>query len=358
LSAPGRSVGRFAAALGVILTFAFLPGSAFAAPGSDTVSWSYPGSTTGSQTVFSFTYLDKKATLQHFFLLVNGSTPSAIQWSNLAVTVNGTEVPNACLALWNGNAAGVECQFAHGTVEDGATIALYSDASPAIAPYTGGTFLTEDWNDKPASIPIAGPWVSTSPDAFRSTVLTAELTQHSVRYVTVGPKIGAWTIQGDVARDRGIQRLTVSLHGKARHVTIIVIGSTAYLHGDASALHWWGFPPSFVSRYAGRWVAIPHGSRWYPVAAVDVTLGSWAPHDVPRTQLSFVSGALGKTAMRGLRGTAPEGGVLTTYVPATGPPLPVEALEVYNNGTTHTIQFSHWNEAVNVKAPAHAVRIH
>ena len=69
--------------------------------------------------------------------------------------------------------------------------------------------------------------------------------------------------------------------------------------------------------------------------------------------------------MWGLRGTAPEGGTLTIYFFYSNPyaehlgaqPLPVDELEVGHGFATH-IAMSSWHEAVRVKAPTNAIRIH
>ena len=72
--------------------------------------------------------------------------------------------------------------------------------------------------------------------------------------------------------------------------------------------------------------------------------------DLPRTHLSLVSGMVGGRAMKGLRGTSTQGGTITTYVPESGPTLPVEAIEVEHRahaGTGHARRRSgvipeHW----------------
>jgi hypothetical protein len=196
-------------------------------------------------------------------------------------------------------------------------------------------------------------------------MLKAESAQRSVHYVTATSQVGG--SQGgvrardvaDVARDRGIQRWTVSSKsGKTGHLTIELVHSTAYVNGDAFALRWAGFgalPPN----YAGKWLSISHHSSLYPLVARNVTIGSFARGCVPGSRLSLVTGTVGGRTLRGLRGTAPEGGVLTTYVKKSGTLLPVAGIEIERGarvGLGH-VTLSDWNEPVHVQAPIHSVRV-
>lgn len=103
---------------------------------------------------------------------------------------------------------------------------------------------------------------ATSPTALRTAILKAELAKQSLHYVTATSQAGLRVRDvADVARDRGIQRFTMlSKSGKTGHLTILVVHSTAYFHGDAFALHALGFQTSFASAVAGKWISIPHDS--------------------------------------------------------------------------------------------------
>jgi hypothetical protein len=212
-----------------------------------------------------------------------------------------------------------------------------------------------------ATVSAAG--AATSPKALRAAILKAELAKHSVHYVTVSSASGGRHGREvtDVARNSGIQRISFAQKGKTGQETTIVVHSTGYLHGDAFALHAMGFPKSFVSRYAGKWLLIPHSSPLYAPLALDVTLGSFVRNGVPRGRLTLVSGTVGGEAVRGLRGTAPAtegGGTFTIYVPKSGPPLAIEGTDVGGaQSSTARVTLSHWNEPVHVHAPAHAVRV-
>lgn len=214
----------------------------------------------------------------------------------------------------------------------------------------------------PATVGAAD--AATSPKTLRAAILKAELAQHSVHYVTTTLRAGA-TKAGirardvaDVARDRGIQRWTVSSKGrKLGHIQFLVVHTTAYVRGDtAFALGWGGFP----HLHPGKWYAIPPNSQIYPLVARNVTLGSFARDVVPAHHLAVVSGTFRGRTLRSLRGWAPEGGVLTIRLRKGGLPLPVAGTEVERGievGLGH-VALSDWNEPVHLAAPTHAPPAH
>jgi hypothetical protein len=211
---------------------------------------------------------------------------------------------------------------------------------------------------------VGAAQAATSPKGLRAAILRAELAKRSVHYVSASSASGGRRGRevADVARNSGIQRISFSQHGKTGRETTLVLHSAAYLRGDAFALHEMGLPKSFASRYAGKWLLIPHSAPLYAPLAQDVTLGSFARNGVPRGRLSLVHGTIGGRAVRGLRGTAPAsegGGIFTVYVPKSGPPLTIEGTVVVRGAhpSTSHIALSHWNEQVHVRAPAHSVRV-
>jgi hypothetical protein len=193
--------------------------------------------------------------------------------------------------------------------------------------------------------------------ALRAAILKAELAKHSVRWVSFLSQGGDRMRQvTDVAKNRGIQRVTVSKGDKTGHETTLLLRSTAYLRGDAFALRDLGLSASQAARYAGKWISFHHGSTSYALLGTDLTVGSILMDDVARTHLSLVSGTVGGKAMRGLRGTSDQGGTITTYIRKSGPPLPVEVIEVEHHAHARSghSTFSRWNEPVHVSAPAHS----
>ena len=151
-------------------------------------------------------------------------------------------------------------------------------------------------------------------------------------------------------------------------MTEILVHSKAYFRGDAFA---WRVltPASVASHNAGKWVSVAPSSPEWVVVEANMTIGSFVIDEMPDTRLSLVRGTAGGRALRGLRGTGPnggvigsgpEGGTLTIYLPESGPPLPVEETEVEVAGLTPPsgrATFSRWNEPVHVQAPTHSVPV-
>ena len=199
---------------------------------------------------------------------------------------------------------------------------------------------------------------ATSPAALREAILRAVSAEHSVRYVTVSSSSGVrLTMVCDVDTGRGIQRVTLTKSGSTGHVTTLVLGSNAYIRGDAFGLRtYMRFPASIASRYAGRWISVPPSSPLHAPVAVDATYGSFISHALPEGNLSLVSGTVGGRRVVGLRGKAPEGGTLILYVRASGSRLPLEGKEVARSATG-LVTMSRWNESVRLPKPAHAILI-
>ena len=197
-------------------------------------------------------------------------------------------------------------------------------------------------------------------------MLKAASAKHSVHYVSTlaGSYKGQpqrLTQVADVAAGRGIQRITISRGGKTGTVTIRVVNSTAYLRGDAFALHtYMGLRTSQAVGLAGRWISIPHRSPAYGPIAADVTFGSFIRYLLPQHQLSLVHGTVGGTKVTGVHGTARLEGIsetLTVYAPTGTKPLPIAVTYVVHgpNGGTGTTSISRWNEPLRVTAPTHAI---
>jgi hypothetical protein len=350
-------LARVVAALAMFLTFAFLPARAVAAPSNVGVLWLYTG-LPGSATVITFPYQDSASSLQDFTFQVTGSTPSTYQWTNLAVRVNGTPIPNPCVPL-TGATGGIDCQFANGAVNDGDSITLSSDAIPSIPLSTGGTLFVQDWLNEGTSINVNGPVMTPGAiRAARAAISKAQVAEGSVHYVLVAP---GSKIVGDVDGHRGISRLTVSGSGKTGHLIKLLINATIYLRGDAFAWRQLGAPTSFTSRYAGKWVSIHHGSPLYDAFRVTITLATWMLFEMPTSRLFAVGGTFHGKNVWGLCPQGPSQGSCasrgsTIYVPYNAR-LPVGGVKGLGRHILSRFTLSRWHEAVRVKAPAHAVPI-
>jgi hypothetical protein len=214
-----------------------------------------------------------------------------------------------------------------------------------------------------AACTAALAFAAQSPKQLQTAILSAALAQQSVHYVQVGSGKSSGRMVCDVANDRGIQRIAITKGGKNGHVTVRVVNHTAYIRGDAVAMHrYMGFSVSEASRYHDRWISIPRGYPTYRTVAAAVTLPSFVHQlRIPGSSLTSVSGTLAGRKVVGVRRTGKFEGleaVETLYARAHGTRLPVELLKVaHKKGYRDTVVMTHWNEKVLVTAPAHSVPI-
>lgn len=202
-----------------------------------------------------------------------------------------------------------------------------------------------------------------SPKQLQNAILAAARAQHSVHWVRTDHAKTSGRMVCDVANDRGIQRISITKGGRTGHVIVLVVHRTAYIRGDAFAMHaYMGFSTTQASRYHGRWISIPHSFPSYGTVAAAVTLPSFVHHlGFNGSSLSAVTGTFGGRKVTGVRRHARFEGlptVETMYARAHGTPLPVAVVQVAaSKGYRDTLTMSHWNEAVHVSAPAHPVPI-
>lgn len=202
-----------------------------------------------------------------------------------------------------------------------------------------------------------------SPTALRSAIQRAVDARHSVHYVSQNEGAGrSLLLICDVGRGIGVQRIAL-VAGKAGSGTLLVVHRTAYIRGDAFTLQaFFGLKKAQATRYAGKWISIPHSDKLYAPTAADATFESFTGDLLPKGGLSVVKSTVGGKKVLGLRGTAKQQGITfreTVYVPDRGLPLPVHetATSKVPVGEQSQVAMSHWNEELHVKAPAHAVPI-
>lgn len=200
-----------------------------------------------------------------------------------------------------------------------------------------------------------------SPGALRTSIRSAALARSSVHYVNVAVGAsGRLTIVADVARDRGRQQITWRLGKKTSHLTIVVAGGAAYLHGDAVSLQRFHFRTAAATKYAGVWIRIPPTSSAYGSTAAAVTLASTVDELAPQGQLTAVAPTtLAGRRVVGIRGRSAVGATartVTLYARASGAPLPVKEV-VTAQSFRSTFVLSRWNEPVRVRAPAKSVAL-
>ena len=166
---------------------------------------------------------------------------------------------------------------------------------------------------------------------------------------------------GDAALDRGIQRITYRKDGKSGHVTVRVVANTAYVRGDAFVLaNYMGFSGAAATRFAGRWLKIPHTARGYSTVVEAVRLRSTMKElALPRPRVALPESVLNGQRVIGIRNTSTASGhhvTTTLYVRAAGLRLPVAEV-TRDGGNRFSVTFSSWNEPVNVSAPTGATLI-
>jgi hypothetical protein len=198
-----------------------------------------------------------------------------------------------------------------------------------------------------------------SPKMRLAAMRNAAGSQHSVHYVVVSSAPGHKVrMVSDVGKGEGIQRITVTSHGQTGPADVIVRRRTAYIRGNPFTMRaYFGFTKAQATKYAGKWIAIPHSSPGYAGVSADATFGSFLSFLYPQHHLELYSS--GKLV--GVRGTARFMGVdllVLLLAPRHGKPLPAEQYERSPNHPGKSLaRFSHWNESFHVTAPAHAVPI-
>jgi hypothetical protein len=214
-----------------------------------------------------------------------------------------------------------------------------------------------------AAVSAAVAFAAQSPKQLHAAMLAAASARHSVHYVSTTTAPGhAIRIVSDVGRGLGIQRITVKSGSKSGPATVLVVGGSAYINGNAFTLqNFFPFTKAQATKYAGQWISIPSTSGAYAAVAADATFSSFLSDLLPSTHLSVVRATVGGRKSVGLRGTVQQANleiVETVYAPASGTPLPfVEKAVTKGVKGTSSVRVSRWNEAVHVTAPANAVPI-
>ena len=202
-----------------------------------------------------------------------------------------------------------------------------------------------------------------SPKAVYSAMIAAAGHQRSFRSTSLQTGCGCGVDERisqvtDVAANEGIQRITFTADGSTGHVTVLVIGGTAYVEGDSFALvNYLGYKPDAATAYAGQWIAIPAADPDFDAVADDVTLLT-AVEDlaVPNPLHLAPRRVIGGKATLGVTGTKRATGnaaaiTESLYGRAKGLPLPVEE-DIVQGAYSAKVTLGHWNEHLDLAAPA------
>jgi hypothetical protein len=201
-----------------------------------------------------------------------------------------------------------------------------------------------------------------SPRKLRSSIFDNARKQHSVHYEERAVGVGlTQTMTSDVAGSRGVQKISFTLGKTNGRFSVRVVNKTAYLRGDAEALHgYFGFTAAQATAYSNRWIAVRRGQPKYSDLAASVTLPSFL-HDIyPSTPLVLVTTTINGHKVTGVRGTNRQGGGVE-FVEDVFPDKKLRPFGVHDveptKGFVDSFKLSHWNEAVHVAVPPDAVPI-
>jgi hypothetical protein len=175
-------------------------------------------------------------------------------------------------------------------------------------------------------------------------------------------------VQGDTGSTSGAQTLVVKNGSLTERLSALLVGSTGYINGNATALHHViGLTNGQSSKYANVWLSFPTSNSGLD-ELVSGLLDSQVSSELQMTgpyRYSTTTTVSGKSALAIHGSQSTQGGgkvAVVLYVPATGTPLPIE--EVTNpdgKGGTSTIRgtvtFSSWGEKTSEKSPAHSVSL-
>lgn len=216
-----------------------------------------------------------------------------------------------------------------------------------------------------AGVGAAGATTGTPAQVLASAGAAAK-GQPSFHYVASDKQPGqSVTIAGDVAKAEGTQTIVATIGGQTGHVTVSLIGGSAYFRGDAAGLH--GFmqlSAALASEYANQWISLTKGDPGYETIAAGLTTAS-ALSQVQIAKPITLRGQTTKLGHQVLVVGGTESGIPTgsakrvtipvrLYVKASGPPLPVlfsATWVVDHNSQVQTVSFSRWRERVHVTAP-------
>jgi hypothetical protein len=216
--------------------------------------------------------------------------------------------------------------------------------------------------------PTAGAATSPNAQAEYQAVIKAVGTQ-GVHFASSATQSGvSIEVDGDTGATSGAQTLTVKKGSLAEHVTALVVGTTGYVKGNATALqNVIGLSGALSKKYAGSWLSFPTSNS----ALAELVSGLLNSQVTTELQMSGPYSYGAASTVHGEHVVAVRGSVSTQsgskvpvvlYVPASGTPVPVE--EVTNPGRTGgstaihgTVVFTNWGENTSRTAPGKSVSL-
>jgi hypothetical protein len=211
-----------------------------------------------------------------------------------------------------------------------------------------------------AAAPPAGG--STSPATEYKAALRAAAAE-SVHFVSKATDGGVeLEAVGDTGKSAGSQVLVVQSGNTVETLEIVLIGSTGYIRGNATALQKVvGLTAAQSTAFAGSWLSFPSG-----VADLADLVGGLRNRDVASELTMTGPYTLGATkkigghdtqGINGFAGTSTGGKeAVELFVETGGTPRPVQEVTragAKSSDITGTVTFSKWGEKNHIKAPPH-----
>jgi hypothetical protein len=219
---------------------------------------------------------------------------------------------------------------------------------------------------------VAAGAVAGSGSAFATTVAQSKYQAAlraaavlNVHYISRATQQGiSLQVVGDTGKTSGSQVLEVQDGSISEELSVVLIGKTGYVRGNASALEKvLGLSAAQSSKYTNRWLSFPtsNGSLSELVggvrdAGVASELEMTGPFSLGGTKV--IGGHLTQ-AIKGTAATSSGTKVpIVLYVESSGTPRPVEEVTNPNAkspGIQRTMTFSNWGETTHPVAPATSV---
>jgi hypothetical protein len=200
----------------------------------------------------------------------------------------------------------------------------------------------------------------------------AASSEASLHYVsTTKTPTDSVTITGDVSKTEGKQTIVANVDGQIGHVTVELVGGTAYFEGDEPGLAtFMGLSQSIAMKYENQWISLTASDTAFSSVAAGLTTSSALLEASIASPLAL-RGTSEKSGQRvlvlgGFDSGTPAGATkkvvipVRLYVQAKGRSLPVlytASDTVGKRKESTSVAFSNWGEPVGTTAPPGAVPI-
>ena len=208
--------------------------------------------------------------------------------------------------------------------------------------------------------------VSTAPAQLLRASLSAAQGEAGVDWVgTTHTSNVAVTLTTKAGKHDGLQSINFHVGTKDGQISIILVGTTVYIRGNAFGLQqYMGFSATAAQKEAGRWVSVAEPDATlvtiYEAVAAGLTVSSTVSELAmtgPLTQTAVktvagqhVIGIRGTTLVNSEAPSTPQ----VLYLKSTGEHLPVEAVQNYKDEASSEL-LGPWGRAPSAQAPTGAV---